>query len=285
MTAGRSKTQRSTWAQATAPTPDALRLFEIRRRSTGIILGAALGFSYGIVSQFVNRFALPGVPLYQPPLGPLGNSALSTLVGGGLGFLTTLTESAALGIFLGSAAGAAAVVISAMLRLGGLLGISGALVTGIVFSVPIAWLTVPVIALLRWATERQVEAFRDSASLLGRLRTPVALALIMAVLAAFELMPAAARDELQHMQTLVQAGLANPSNRPAALRAPAVRGFPPAAANYTLEWTQYDLDRFIELRPPSTYDQHTAVLARFADGYTLVCLYPTPKSEPNCGTY
>lgn len=286
----RPESRHSTWAQATSPTPELQRKLEARRYRSGILLGAALGLSYGLVSQFVNQLAIPGIPLHQPPLGPVGNSALNALAGAALGFLTTRPSSAALGIFVGSAASTIAVVLNALLRLGGLLDVSSALVTGLVFSAPIAWLTVPVIALLRWVVERQVEAYRAGMPLLARLRGPIAIALIMAALAVFELLPGAARDQLKHTHALLQSGLTvssgNSAGLPAPLRGPWVRDFPPAGSrNYALEWTKYDLDRFIELRPSSSYDQHTAVIAHFENSAMLVCLYPTPRSEPICGNY
>ena len=285
----RARPRPSTWAQATAPTPQMMRALETRRYLTGLLLGAALGFSYGFVAQFVNQLALPGVPLHQPPLGPLGNSLLSALAGAALGFLTTRPNSTARGIFLGSTASAAAIVVSTLLGLGGLLNLSTALVLGAILSAPLAWLAVPVIALLRWVTDRQVDAFRSNVPLLIRLRAPVALALVMAALAAFTLLPATGRDQLIHTHALLQNGLSvaqsDPASLPAPLRGPLMRDFPPAGErSYTLEWTKYDLDRFIDLRPSSTYDQHAAVIAHFTD-YTVVCLYPRPESEPNCGTY
>lgn len=286
MTSRKSEPDPSTWAQATAATPVALHLLAVRRQRAGVLLGAGLGLSYGLVSQLINPLALPEVPLHQPPLGPLGNSLLEALVGALLGFLTTRSHSAALGILLGSVASAAAIMANALLRLGGLLDISSALVTGIIFSAPVAWLTVPVIALLRWVTDHQVEVYRAGAGVLARLRIPFVLMAIMAFLAAFELLPATARSELKQTHTLLQQGLAAPNGLPAALRGPQMRAFPPAGnRHYTLEWTNYDLDRFIELRPPTSCDQHAAVIAHFPDGHTIVCLYPTPESEPNCGTY
>lgn len=276
------------WRQAPGLTPETERALTARRRAAGILLGTALGISYGIVAQLINRVALPGLPLHQPPLGPPGNILLHGLVGAGLGFLSALPVSAAWGIFLGSLAAALAVFISTLLHLGSATNASGAFITSMVFSVPIAWLTVPVVALLRWAADRQVEAVREGAPLLARLRAPLVLMLIMAALAAFELLPDHARSELRHAHALVQTGLqaSAPNDLPVPLRGPLVRGFPPGTrTRYSLEWTQLDLDRFIQLRPPSSYDQHAAVIVRFSGGYLLVCLYPTPRSEPNCGTY
>jgi hypothetical protein len=41
----------------------------------------------------------------------------------------------------------------------------------------------------------------------------------------------------------------------------------------------------MELRPPSNFDQHAAVIARFPGNYLLVCVYPTPRQAPNCASY
>ena len=46
-------------------------------RVFGLALGALLGLVYGLTSQTINRIILPGIPLYQPPLGPAGNACSS----------------------------------------------------------------------------------------------------------------------------------------------------------------------------------------------------------------
>lgn len=251
-------------------------------------MGALSGLSYVAVSQMVNRIALPGVPIYQPPLGPAGNILAGVLLGAALGLLVMLPESAALGILLGSVAGAAGVVGAGLLSMTSFLNTSLAVITGIVLSVPLAWLVVPAVAVLRWLAEKQVEAATSSAPLLGRYLPPVALAVLLAFLASFDLMPPVARGELRRMNEMVDAGLraTNSAALPDPLRASSVQAFPAGSPQrYSLEWTQQDLDRFIDLRPASSYDQHAAVIARFAGGYTLVCLYPTPSREPICGEY
>ncbi len=288
MTTGNLRTPPSAWERAARSTPEMQRALETRRRVLGSLLGAALGLSYGLVSQLINRIALPGVPLYQPPLGPLGNIALQGLVGAGLGFLTSQPSSAALGTLFGSLAAAVAVFISTLQRVGSLTNVGGAVIASVIFAIPIAWLTVPLVALLRWTTGRTAELGRDNAPLLVRLRAPLMLVLVLAALAAFELLPGEARRQIRHMHALVQAGLqaSTAEDLPAVLRGPLVADFASNSnRDYTLEWTDLDLDRFIELRPPSSYDQHAAIIARFTGGYNLVCLYPTPKSPPNCGAY
>jgi hypothetical protein len=281
------KSEASTWERATALDPTTVAERERQRLRTGIILGAALGLAYGLVSQLVNRIALPGIPLYQPPAGPLGNIVLTTLVGAGLAALTCYPSSAALGILFGGLATLAGILVLMLIRLGGL-GFGGALISSVIFSVPMAWLTIPLLAFLRWVAEQQVEAQRVGEGILRRLRLPVALVVVMIFIAAFELLPPEAQSNLRNTNDLIQGGLSENAAAafPAALAGPHVTTFPPAQkTGYTLEWTKYDLDRFNELRPPSNFDQHAAVIARFPGSYYLVCLYPTPYQEPTCASY
>ena len=77
------------------------------RRAAGALIGIMFGFAYTLVSQLINRLALPGIPLYQPPLGPVGNILLGLLAGAGLGLLCAWPASGAKGILLGGAAAAA----------------------------------------------------------------------------------------------------------------------------------------------------------------------------------
>lgn len=277
----------SVWERVTAVSPEEQAAWNRARRRTGVLMGVFLGLAYGGVSQFINPIAMPGIQLHQPPAGAVGNMLLSSLMGGVFGALTCFPASAARGIMVGGIAALAGIFSYMIIRLGGL-GLDSALIGSVLLSAPMAWLTVPVIAMLRWATERQVSGRRDGEPLLVRARMPVALFLIMAVLASFELLPAEARDNLRRTDSLVRQGLQATSvaQLPPPLTGPNMTAFPLGrTAAYALEWTQHDLDRFMKLRPPSNFDQHAAVIAHFRSGYLLVCLYPTPKQDPNCANY
>jgi hypothetical protein len=254
------------------------------RRAAGALIGLMFGFGYALVSQLINRVALPGIPLYQPPLGLFGNIVLGLLAGAVLGLLCAWPASAAKGILLGGAAAATAVFAFTLLRMG-----TGAAstVVGLVLSAPMAWVSVLGMAVVRWLADRQVEARRESAPLLRRLRLPLILTGVLALAAAFVLYSADAKLELRRTHDMIQAGLAarDTASLPAPLQAPGVTKFPTGRSPYTLEWTNVELDRFIELRPAASYDQQTAVIARFRNGLMLVCIYTAPKATPSCGTY
>ena len=254
------------------------------RHAAGALIGVLFGFGYALVSQLINRVALPGIPLYQPPLGPAGNILLGLLAGAGLGLLCAWPASAAKGILLGAAASAAAIFAFTLLRTG---AGAASTVVGLVLSAPMAWVSVLGMAVVRWLVDRQVEARRESAPLLRRLRLPLILTGVLALAAAFVLYRADARLELRRTHDMIQAGLAAPdtASLPAPLQAPGVTKFPAGRSLYTLEWTNVELDRFIELRPAASYDKQAAVIARFRNGLMLVCIYTAPKAAPTCGTY
>lgn len=256
------------------------------RRLMGLVLGLAIGLVYGLISQLATPLTLPGIPLYQPPLGAPGNILLLTLWGGILGLLCAFPESATLGVLLPSLAS------TAILLARGLSGmqedVQRLLVTGITLGVPVLVITLPLMAILRWTIDSLGEMRGRPVSLWEQLRGPLLLLASVAVIAAFAVANARARTILTRMDGMVQAGLAAPDSAslPQPLQAASVGDFRVHAnARYTLEWTEMDLDRFIELRPAGSYDQHSAVIARFAGGWTLVCLYPTADARPNCRGY
>jgi hypothetical protein len=70
---------------------------------------------------------------------------------------------------------------------------------------------------------------------------------------------------------------------PSSLRPPDVDLFlQKAGAAYTLQWDEDDTNRFAIPRPAtSPFDQST-VIARFDNGWWLVCMFPRPEAAPEC---
>jgi hypothetical protein len=144
---------------------------------------------------------------------------------------------------------------------------------------------VPAMLALRWAINGLVDLHNHPTSRNQRLRTPLILLALIAVVAAFSLYNVKARTLLVRMNDTLQAGLAAASaaDLPGELQTLRSGNFlANASDSYTLEWTETDLDRFIDLRPSSNYSDHSAVLVRFDNGRSLVCLYPTIDARPNC---
>ena len=253
------------------------------RRLVGAALGALLGFVYFLVSQGINVLFLPDVPLFQPPLGFWGNVSLGALWGGVLGLLCAWPYSTAIGVVLASIA---SISVSIVRGLSGIDEPLGRLVIiAVVLGVPTAFLMVPAMMALRWAINGIVDLRSHPTSRRERWRTPLILLALIAVVAAFSLYNAKARTLLVRMNDTLQAGLAAASaaDLPGELQALRSGNFLTNASDaYTLEWTETDLDRFVDLRPSSNYSDHSAVIVRFDNGLSMICLYPGVAVRPNC---
>jgi hypothetical protein len=253
------------------------------RRLMGIGLGAALGMVYIFVSQGINILFLPGIPLYQPPFNLWGNVALGGLWGGLLGLICAWPYSTAIGVTLAS-------LTSVTVSMGrGLAGIDESLgrlfIIALVLSIPAAFLMVPAMMALRWAINGLVDLRNHPSSSRERWRSPLILLALVALFAVFSLYNSKARTVLTRMDATLQAGLAAASfdELPTELQALRSGDFLTAASDaYTLQWTEADLDRFIDLRPSSNYYDHSAVIVRFDNGQSMVCLYPSADIRPNC---
>jgi hypothetical protein len=253
------------------------------RRLVGTGLGAIPGLVYFLVSQGINAIFLPDIPLFQPPAGFWGNVALGALWGGVLGLICAWPYSTAAGVVLASIASISVSIVR------GLAGIDESLsrlvIIAVVLGVPTAFLMVPAMMALRWAINGLVDLRSHPTSRHERWRSPLILLALVAVVAAFSLYNAKARTLLARTNDTLQAGLAAASaaDLPGPLQTLRSGSFLANASDgYSLEWTETDLDRFIDLRPSSNYSDHSAVLVRFDNGLSMVCLYPGVDVRPNC---
>jgi hypothetical protein len=259
------------------------------RRRMGLILGATLGLCYGLVSQTINRLALPGTPLHQPPLGPFGNTAVWLVIGAALGAATTWPSGALAGTFLGSGLAALAALVA------NLIGVSvrAELIPATVIVVLFLWLPfvgviVPILGLFCWMVHGQQEAQIESTPLYRRVLAPAGLFILVAAVGALSLHDSDARQQIAQMNALVRSGLQarSPAALPPALSAAEIGGFAEhASPSYTLEWTQREMNRYRIPRPLTNYDQHAIVVARFDNGWVLACLFVAPAHEPICQGY
>jgi hypothetical protein len=253
------------------------------RRLVGALLGALLGLVYFLISQGINVAFLPNIPLFQPPLGFWGNVALGALWGGVLGLICAWPYSTAIGVVLASIASISVNVVR------GLAGIDEPLgrlvIIAVVLGVPTTILMIPAMMALRWAINGIVDLRLHPTYRNERWRKPLILIALIAVIAAFSLYNAKARTLLVRMDSALQAGLvaANAADLPTELQTLRSGNFlANASDSYTLEWTETDLDRFIDLRPSSNYSEHSAVIVRFDNGLSMICLYPGVDVRPNC---
>lgn len=290
-----SSTSRSTLTpeiRALLHVPDDQTLAERQKRSTrerrvaGIWLGLILGLVYGAVSQSINTLYLPEIPLYHPFPGPWWTALLSALLGGLLGWISAWPENGLRGILLGGLLGALvidiATLVETFLESGNLNRVGAAL---FFIALPlVASLVVGIAAFLGALNWRQrLRRERGPRWLIHAI--PLAMALLVGWLASTTAYPPDARTVLIRAQDMIEQGrlAARPDDLPPSLRNSAVVGFSEhAGQDYTLQWDRDPTNRYAIPRPLGPSGQDALVIARFSDGWTLVCLYTAPAARPEC---
>jgi hypothetical protein len=267
------------------------RASRARRLLMGTLLGAGLGLTYGLVSQWINAIAVPSVPFYMPPFGPLGNTVLGFAVGALLGLATAWSESGFVGMLAGCSAGAVLVELAVLLtgQVSFRMVVAKGVLTLFTF-LPFAAILIVPIGLLRWVIGKEEDLRDDGAPAWKRVALPLVLLLIAGALGALALYPARGRTAVARMNAIVQAALpaADRSALPNQFRgeniqAIVVPGYPERAKGaYTLDWEKDKLGRFAIPRPLDNEWEQSAVVARFEDGWEFVCLFITPDADPRC---
>jgi hypothetical protein len=259
----------------------------IYRRNTGLILGAGLGFVYGMVSQSINRIFLPDVPLYQAPFGLPGNIILWTLIGALLGLVAALPDESVVGALYGGVTGAALLTLFTLS--------TGRIErdTWTIMVISVLFLFLPmvgaftlIVAIQRWAVNKLVEAHLESEPAWVYLSLPILLMVLVGTIGTSSLMPPYARIMLTRTERMLQNGLSSmqESQLPEPLQRERVGGFLDNATNqYSLEWQNQNINRFAIPRPASNRPwEESAVIARFKNGWILVCIYAKSDAEPAC---
>lgn len=265
--------------------------YHTHRRVFGLLLGTLVGLFYTLISENINTLIMPGVPFFRPPFGPAGNAVLGLLVGGLLGFITAWAETGAKGVIIGSLTGSLIISIATFLSV---INEPGDTLLGLVIIfLPSAAVLAPVLIAFRWLVNREEMAFRESItwkppSRLQRMLPPVLVILLAAAAGLTSMYNDLGRAVTPQMHAMLQAGqqAAAPGAVPEPLRAELVKAFYGHARQpYTLQWVKDDENRFAIPRPNvSQFDQST-VIARYADGYLLACVYPSPAHQPRCKDY
>lgn len=262
--------------------------YHTHRRAFGLLLGALTGLIYALVSENINTLIMPGIPFFRPPFGPVGNAVLGFLVGALLGFITAWAETGAKGVILGSLTGSLILALATLLTASG--GQSDILLGLAIVFIPAAAVLAPVLILFRWLVNREEMAYRETMtwkppSRLSRLGPPVLVLLLAGAAGLTSMYNDLGRAVVPRMDALIREGQqsTNTEALPAPLQDERITAFDEHAHQpYTLQWVKDDENRFSIPRPNvSQFDQST-VIARFADGYLLACVYPTPTMEPRC---
>jgi hypothetical protein len=263
------------------------------RITTGLIIGALLGTTYGFVTQFINSIFTPGVPYALYPFGPVGNLIASVVIWAGIGGLCAAPDSGTYGIMAGSLAmaGVATIRIWTTLIQTEVWSFQAAITAGTLLSSVIAFLIgIPLMLVVRWAVEVQHELALKPLWAWHRLRAPLAaMALLGVVTGVFTLYPGDVRQGMRGMQALIEQGLnaTRPDDFPAALRSDRITDFlTNATRSYTLEQSfDENLRKDVETILYSEFTASPLILARFSNGWQLVCLVNSQTKAARCRSY
>lgn len=259
-----------------------LKQRETFRRTVGIWLGALVGLVFGLVSQTINLAALPGLNLYQPPLGPLGNILLFTLLGALLGGVCGWHFGSVEGVLLASLLGALILMISLVYTGHRWEMLGQRIIAGLSLFLPATALLVPALALLRWVINEQEEYRHLPPLAFQRAWRPVFLTLLAAAVGVLWLLPDQGQRSLRQLDILLQSAQ-HSADLPQPLSPPDIEDYRAnAQGTYTLEWERYNVNRYaIGYYPKAGWDP-TAAVARFSNDWTLVCIYTNPDFPPSC---
>lgn len=253
------------------------------RRIVGFLVGSTFGLLYTWVSQFINVWALPGIPLYEPPLGRVETVILSALFMGVIGAIVCWDQESFWGLFIAALFGVVIGSAQAYINSGENDFLKSVIVFVFTF-LPRFVFYLPLGIFFRWLTSLLEEAILFSR---GRLRhvtiAMVALVALGVIGGRFSLYKPEAFRSLQDANQLLLESMPIETweELPSELRL--VDGFIELADGpYTLEWSS-DVDRLAVTRPRVGIEVlESLIIYRFENGYIFGCTFTPPSYKANC---
>ncbi len=255
-----------------------------KRRMYGFAIGLAFGFPYSLISQFINVWALPGIPLFDQPIGRVASVVLSSALMALMGLMVAWDEESFWGLF---GSGMLAVFASSLLAF--INSGESQLVTSFFLSLftflPRLIFYLPLGLFFRWLLGIFETAGRAPSSGFLRLLKAVVSILVVAVIGGrFSQISPEARSALTDMNALVLEGMsaaAGGVSLPESLIP--VDGFARYATGpYTLEWSS-DVDSLPVTRPMADFGvTESLVIVRFENNYRFGCAFTPPTNIPKC---
>ncbi len=255
-----------------------------KRRMYGLLIGLVFGIPFAITSEYINSWMLPGVPLFELPLGRVTTIVLTMTAMSLLGMIVAWDEESFWGLLGGSLFIVALSSIQAYLNSGVSEGVTSFFLFLFTF-LPRLIIYLPLTLFLRWVLNN----FDRKASISsGRAGRPLLALLILVALAViggrFSMLAPEARLALQDGNTLVLEGISaveNGTDLPVPLMD--VDGFSTHAKGpYTLEWSS-DVDSLPVTRPMVEFGvTESLIIFRFENTYQFGCAYTPPSRVPKC---
>ncbi len=240
------------------------------RAVPGALYGLWLGVVYALLAGMIDAIVMRDVPIRIDWLG-VGVAVISTGVGlAVLGAITGWPADQWRGVVVG------AVVFVGWFMLQSFLKLQGAATVFLVFFLPLAVLSLPIAAILRWAVQRHLHNLEHATAGPKLLRAQAILLLILlgvGVLAgSWSQMPPAAQEAVRTVNRLMQRTLSEPAGAqlPRAFDAlPDIREHAGAA---------YRLNQRASASSPTGVD----VFVTFDDGYVITCSVDAATSLTQC---
>lgn len=259
------------------------------RRRAGIILGAILGLVFGVLSQGVNHILLPGIALYQPPFGPIGNILLAVGVGASLGLLCAWMESSVPSVLYAAAVGAILMLAAAFFTGSTpLMAVPVSTIGFIFLFVPFTGMLIPVVGLVRTTINKLTDSRLEKQPLAARWWLALLVIAATGAIGWSLIYSTSARTVLTHNHQMLQQGLTASSMAmmPPPLTGPEMEDFSShASQKYTLAWDDKRINAYAIPRTAAPEYLMSVVIARFDNGWNVVCLYPTADSQPRCRSF
>ncbi len=255
-----------------------------RRRIYGFIIGLAFGLPYVIASEFINLWMLPGIPLFELPLGHVTTVVLTSIFMGVLGLIVVWSEESIWGILSGAFFIVLMGSIQAYINSGLTQGVNAFFLFLFTF-LPRIVIYLPLAFFFRWA----VNNFDQSSPDLVRgpahaVTVTIALLFFVGSGGWFSMLIPEARLALQDANALVLEGMTALENgedlpEPFIL----LDGFPIyAKGHYTLEWSS-DVDSLSVGKSSTPVGvTESLIIVRFENTYQFGCVYTSPSHIPKC---
>ncbi len=252
------------------------------RRMYGFSLGIAFGLPYALISQYINVWMLPGIPLFELPIGRVASVILTALVMGMTGLIVGWSEESFWGLIGGSLFLVLASSMHAYINSGSSRAVTFFFLFLFTF-LPRLIIYLPLAIAFRWMLG-VVEGNAQGSGLVRLLKVIVVVFTLAIIGGRFSMLVPEAREALEDMNTLVLEGMSAAENKddlPPALIP--VDGFPAyARGSYTLEWSS-DMDRLPVTRSVAGYGiTESLILIRFESGYQFGCVFTPPSHVPKC---
>jgi hypothetical protein len=256
------------------------------RRLFGLFFGGLVGFTYSLATQGINHLMIPGVPLYHPPLGFWGNLLAATGFCSILGVLTAWPRQTYWGVLWSSLLGALVLITISLMnenqgqdwwvQFGSL----------VLLFMPVTGACAILTLLFRWVVNREMDARWDGARWSRkRITVPAIMLLLTAFTGFFFLYPPAGRTVTVRMNEMILEGQKAISQDaiPAPFRSKEVTRFAEMShSGYELEWDSDPNNRYRVARRLTDPYNPTTVVARFDNGWMLVCVFSNEVEAPSC---